>query len=313
MGEHPVLAQTFGAAVGGRAVEPDRAGGGLGRGQAAGGKAGGHAGQHVPAAAPGKAGIAGGVPPQAAVGRSHDGAVPFEHNGAAPSPGVLRGHAGPVSFDLGHRKAGQAGHLPRVRGQNQAARRAGQRFTGGKQGRRGVQAVGVQHHGAGSPVHKGAHQRPRIGGIAHAGAHQQDAGLFPRGQQFRRRAGADAAVRPFRAGQQAAFGQAGRRRCDHRLDGRQGDDARTGPQGPFGGKVRRAPVAPAARGEQDMAVTALVALLRPRLDAGKDKIFAELFHPITPPAGYTGGSPARPRPLPRGTAGPRPAGLRAPE
>src|SRR5699024_10980998 len=47
VGQHPVLAQAQGGAVGGRAVEPDRAGGGLGRGQAAGGQAGGHARQHV--------------------------------------------------------------------------------------------------------------------------------------------------------------------------------------------------------------------------------------------------------------------------
>ena len=259
-------------------MEPDRAGGGLGRGQAAGGQAGGHARQHVPAAAPGQAGVAGGVQPQAAVGGGHDGAVPFQHQGAAPRAGIAGGHAGPVGGDLRRGQAGQPGHLPRVGGQNQAACRAGQGLAGGQQGRDGVQGVGVQHHGPRRPSGQRADQRPGVGGVAHPRPHQQDVRPGPGGQQLFRRAGADPAVRPFRAGQQAAFGQAGSHGRDHRLDGSQGDDPRAGAQGPFGGEPRRPPVAPAARHRQQPAIAALVALLGPGPDAGKDKSFAELFH-----------------------------------
>ena len=61
MGQHAVFAVDGGGTVGGGTMQVHCTGGSLIGGQAAGQQGGGHARQHVPAAATGKAGVAGGV------------------------------------------------------------------------------------------------------------------------------------------------------------------------------------------------------------------------------------------------------------
>ena len=141
----------------------------------------------------------------------------------------------------------------------------------------GVQAIRVQHCTAGKAGQERFYQRPGLGGtgralgrIAQPGARQQDRGLLlPDAVDI---LGRDAAFGPRLAGAEAALGQAGGHRRQHRLHTCQRNDAGPGAQGTFHGQRRRAPVGRTARHRQHGAKGPLMRVPGAGLDLLPDKI-----------------------------------------
>ena len=125
-----------------------------------------HTGQHISAAAPGKAGVAGGIHACTAIRRSYNGVGTFEHHHSVPFFCILPGDFFPVGVDLSRRKPGEPGHLAGVRGHDQLSRRVRQRFALGQQLRGGVQAVRIQHRAACKAGQQLLHQRACFGRAA---------------------------------------------------------------------------------------------------------------------------------------------------
>ena len=267
-----------GGTVGGGTMQVHRTGGSLIGGQAAGQQGGGHARQHVPAAATGKAGVAGGVHAHPAVrGRYHRTGT-FEHHHGVPRLRIPQGRALPVRVDLRRRQAGEPGHLAGVGRDDQLPRRVWEGCLFCQQPGCGVQAVGVQHGTARKTGQKLLHKGlclggagRTLGGAAKAGAKQQNGCFLPPEQRHVFRG--NTALGPCPAGAQAALRQAGCGGAHHRFHTGKGHDARPGAQCALCGQQCSAPVECAARHGQHTAKGALMAVPRAAGDILPDKFF----------------------------------------
>ena len=144
-----------------------------------------HTGQYIPAAAPGKARVAGGIHACTAIRRSHNGAGTFEYNHDVPFFCILPGNFLTVGADLCHGKAGEPGHFAGMRRKDQLARRMGQRLPLSQKLRGGIQAISVQHCTARKARQKPLYQYAclrcagcTLGRTAKARAQQQHCGLL---------------------------------------------------------------------------------------------------------------------------------------
>ena len=173
----------------------------------------------------------------------------------------------------------------------------------------GVQAVRIQHCTAGKTGQERFYQRSGLGGTGRAlgritqpGARQQNRGLLP--PDMLNILGRDTALGPRLAGTEAALGQAGGHRRQHRFHTCQRNDAGPCAQGTFHGQRRCAPVGRTARHRQHGAKGPFMRVPGAGLDGLPDKIGSYFEHRrLLSYCGLTPQSPAATAPASRGAFG----------